>query len=352
MNQSISTTVAILLLATAVSCKQNTSYTPLDDRANFVEIKGERLFEDYDFIYPQGLVIAGNTLIVSDLNDKGMLTVMPLSGECNPVFLGSKGLGPGEFLNMRILDYNNADSLLYIHDTVVRKGFLYKYNPDSPELSLDNRTLEIDFSKNRIFDTHPVKNGVVSDVVSEPYMFAMVDYSGDIKSRFGLYPGNNDGMGNPVAFNMSHQTIMTTNGDDNIVVAGQFCDWIAFYHIDNEIVLTKEYYTFETPVETESNESCTSMRKCAETRDCFIELFKTKDYVYAAYRGSTSEERENNTALPTCVLKFTWDGTFVKGYNLAEPAFPMTVTEDNRYIIATAQGEDDNIIIKRFALPE
>lgn len=348
----------IIMMTVITSCRQQgkEQVSPLEDTTSFKELKGERILSDYPFVFPQSLLSTGNGLIVGDARTETLLLAFDSLNDSTPIGIGARGMGPDEFMNRRCMYYNAHDSVLYIHDTVLRRAKYFKYDESRPELTGANTVREISLRDSRANDTRPAGELLVTDLVSGNTMFALVDSTGSVRSRFGIYPGDKSGIEDSTSFAMGHQTILTVNtAGDRAVVAGRNSDWLAFYEIsDDGGRLITESMTFESPVEVLSEEDgdtrTVSTRDLADTRTRFTDLIATPRYVYAVYSGSTAKEREDKTAKPMCVLKYDWNGTFIEGFRFAEQTGAKTVTPDDRFIIAVTQGDKDEMILKQFEL--
>lgn len=350
---------AAIVATVLASCGRDANWHPVNDRDSFIEIEGKDVLQGVELSYPLDLIAVGKTMLIQDRNlpDDNMLMAIDLDGENAPTYLARMGMGPGEFLNTRIVDYFPEDSCLYIFDSSFSRGRFYKISPDSVVASEDNMIAEYKFPFESIGDNHPVVGGFATNSVGDGMMFAIVDTAGQAVARFGKYPGDNTGIDNPGKFFMGHQTVIAANRNrGRFVAGGSTSDWLAFYSIDGERPeLIKEYFSFESPVDvTETHSEKTaivSSRDNENTRKCFRAMLPAKDNVFAVYSGNSQHDRDNGTALPTVLMKFDWDGNFIKGYELPKGLGAKTVTEDGKYLYAVCFDDNDNPSIKRFELP-
>lgn len=352
----------IKLLATAVvlsgmfSCRENKEVGVLDNLDGFEVVKSEHILDSCRFLSPFTLTMAGNTLLVSENQAEGMLGAFDLNNETALGGIGMRGRGPNEFMNMRVVRYSDQDSLLFILDTGSRKASYFKFNPENPMLSENNLVKLLDLKSANAHDIQPSKYGLITDVVNGDDLFALLDDNGGVKYTFGKYPGDNKGIENPIEFLMAHQALFCTNpGGNKFVLAGAFSDWVAFYNIKADSAeLSKEYFTFETPVNVHSSgdegEQIVSMRYLPETKLVFTQLIPTDNYVYIVYSGATNAEIEAGEKKPKSILKFNWDGEFINGYRLDVNTITESVTSDDKYIIASTEDEDGNFRILRFTM--
>ena len=177
-------------------CNNKTGeYVPLQNRDNFIELKGEQILPDAKFLYPQGLIVAGNSLLVQDNDERGFYTVLNIENGDVLGYIGHQGMGPGEFLNMRNVTYSSVDSTLYVHDNILGKGYYFHFLPDRPVISDSNRVSLIDFrAQNSIMvqDTRPIsKTSVVTNRPADGNMFSFIDREGRRRDSYGKYPGDN-----------------------------------------------------------------------------------------------------------------------------------------------------------------
>ena len=360
LKQMINVVVSIAAALT-MSCSHGVKeWHPDNERDTFVELKGERVFGNVEFIFPQRLVSIGNILLVQDSNLPGGNLMMSLHTDSlrQPSYHFSQGLGPDEYMNTRIVDYSASDSTLYIFDAVSSIGRLFRINPDSVFFSETNMLAKYNMPS-LLNDNHRLSAGFVTDMVTGGKMFTLIDSTGNVLTSFGEYPGDKSGIeASPLVFGMAHQVVMATNNPgDRFAAVGRNSDWMVFYSLsDGTPRLIKEFYSSESPYDVEdwnSDDTETlSVNKNEDSRTYFVDLIPTPDHVYAVYAGSSERERRDGQAHPVTILKLDWDGNLIKGYIMPEVSGAKVVSQDEKYLYAVVPDDtSDNMIIKRYLLP-
>ena len=334
---------------------------PNNERDSFVELNGERMFGDVEFVFPQRLVAIGDILLVQDSNLPGGNLIMALHTDSlrPPSYHLSHGLGPGEYMNTRIVDYSASDSCVYIFDAVLSKGRLFRIDPDSVYFSEANMLAEYNMPSS-MNDNHRLSAGLVTDMVTEGKMFILTDSTGTVLTCFGEYPGDKSGIeASPLVFGMAHQVVMATNNaGDRFAAVGRNSDWMVFYSLsDGTPRLINEYYSSESPSVVEDwksgDEESLSVKMTDDSRTYFTDLIPTTDHVYAVYAGSSQRERRDGQALPVTILKLDWNGNLIKGYIMPEVSGAKAVSQDGKYLYAVVLDQaSDNMVINRYVLPQ
>ena len=349
---------ALILTLSLFSCskqleKQSSVITP----DSFLPISGEQIASGYNMVFPQDIITTGNTLLIYDKVDNGVFVAVDGVSDSVVAYVGTKGVGPCEFLAPRTVRYNASDSSLFVYDSTLRRGRRFSYNCSNPSLSVGNLIKEIDLKTAQVHEVEPIgSNRLATNWVSGNTMFAILDESGNNIYRFGEYPGDKSGMTDSTAFAMAHQTLLAANDDGSrFVAAGRYSDWLAFYKIAPDgASLIKEYFTFDSPVDVNTmsvgGQTAVSMHETTETITTFDQLIPTSDFLFAVYRERHYSDGEPKRKGPTCVLKFNWDGDLKAGYTIEELTGVMTLSQDHKYLITIAPGQGDEIILKRFPL--
>ncbi|MDE6368873.1 MAG: TolB-like 6-bladed beta-propeller domain-containing protein [Muribaculaceae bacterium] len=343
-------------------CNNKTGeYAPLQNRDSFIELKGEQILPDAKFLYPQGLIVAGNSLLVQDNDERGFYTVLNIENGDVLGYIGHQGMGPGEFLNMRNVTYSSVDSTLYVHDNILGKGYYFHFLPDRPVISDLNRVSLIDFrAQNSIMvqDTRPIsETSVVTNSPAEGNMFSVIDREGRRRYSFGKYPGDNTYISDSITFPMRVQLLMAVSPSyDRFVAAGMHSDWLAFYKVDGDsATLLNEYFSEENQIGIKTlgdeKQIVYSAVYTPETKNYFTDLTSSPSYVYAKYSGNSKADKENGTDKRQCILRFTWDGDFVDGFVLDGQCSCAAVTDDDSRIIGFAAAGEDEVILKEYKLP-
>ncbi len=354
--------MTIIYAITLGSCINNTAiYPPLMDRDNFSELKGEIIYPKIDLLYPNGLVFAGNCLLIRDKDPQGFYKVLNLNDGNITGYMGQEGLGPGEFISMTTVKYCDLDSSIYVHDNALGKGYYFKFSPEGSFLSDSNKIGLINFRSPQsilVQDTQPLsRTTVVTNSPADGNVFSVLDSLGRRLSSFGKYPGDNSFIYDSITFPMRVQLLMDVNDKrDRFVTAGRHSDWLAFYKVDkDEVTLINEYFSRENQIMVEYNDdgrqSVYSAQYTPETIKFFTGLFSSPSYIYARYSGNSESDYDNGTYKQQCILRFTWDGDFVDGYVLDRPCGSLVVTDDDSKIIGITNGEDDERLLIEYPLP-
>ncbi|MGM9785421.1 MAG: BF3164 family lipoprotein [Candidatus Cryptobacteroides sp.] len=318
-------------------------------------ISGERLQTELPLLNPRSIHLAEDQLFIIDKYDGKHLTQISLNDlKCQRVL--NVGNGPNEYIRIETLCFNSTDRHVKIYDSVKRVISSYRY--DNP-LSLSEETLEgvADaghlsnmgaYSLAMIGDSY-VANGTFGDM-----MFALLDSEMNIIQIFGVYPGDNEGIGSPEFFLKNQTFICADEQTQSFVAAGVYNDWLAFYqNIDGQLCLVKEYFGYDSNLITASNSSDGithfKSQENSDTMRGYRALYSSGEYIYALYWGIRSErmlDSDNNCY----ILKFTNDGKYKEGFVIKGLLRSFVVDEKNNsiYAISFSQTEDEVIIKYEF----
>ncbi|KYG79571.1 TolB-like protein [Roseivirga ehrenbergii] len=131
---------------------------------------------------------------------------------------------------------------------------------------------------------------------------------------------------------------MTVNREaKRIAVVNEYFKQLEIYNYEGALVKTYSFPDTEEPI-FYLRESITS----DETVLHYNGICSTKDFIYASYIGFDDIELEKlNYDIPTEIHVFTWEGSLHKIIKLDRPIKALTVTEDNKTLIAVDPLNED-----------
>ncbi len=345
----------------AVGCGNKSQFEVLEHLDSLPLLTGHQILENHPLKYTEDIELARNSLLVSNFNWQTLYTSIDINGCRSDINFGFLGHGPNEFMDMRTIAYNTADSVLYVHDSSIRRALFYKIDPDSITFSDQNLVKMIPLTSSRVYDTQPTHYGIVAHSVTDGKMFVAIGFDGEINYSFGVFPGDKSDIDDPIVYAMTHQPLLRTSPDGkHFVAAGRTAEWLAFYALnDSSASLITEYFGGESPlsvsVENSGDNKIVSIDDNPETKNSFYELDSTDRYLYATYLGLSRKERQekidNGETIWYYVLRFTWDGEYEDGYALDDKILSLAVAPDDTYIIAAIEADNGDCIIKKYPLP-
>lgn len=364
MPSSLHSTMPSLLIAAVVamvmpSCSHSPKMmSPISQKEKISELSdGEALSISYAPLNPQNIMVVGKDLLLFEPTDSSFFVKVDMAGAAPTAYVAKRGMGPMEFLDVSGSVYNPQSSSFFLFSQFARRAFYFDVLRDGLDLTDATLTKTVGITLNPVYSLVPLSDGriVTNTVAADGKMFGVIDDSCRYVATFGDYPGDKTGLSeNSNAFFMGHQTEIAVNPSGNrIVAAGVFSDWLAFYAVSgDQVKLCREYFTEESDVEVRTaNGGGISMRYLPTTKTYYSNLVATEDYLYAVYRGYAAESM-GEIKSTRHLLQFDWNGDFIKGYILEPQINLVTVTPDDRYLIAvTHTGDDDEpSVVMRYPL--
>lgn len=349
------TRFSILLQAilTLAACKSVHNNSNVIDFSTFTPLSGTEIMTDAETLYPQGILAVKDGLILQDTDNTYLLAYYQSTSTTVPQYFAGKGQGPYEFINIRQIYYNPLDENLFLYDSQRNTANMFRIDGDSIITDADTRIYCITLGNIRGGEVMPLGNEVVAGCVTDGKMFAIIDSLGNLKKSFGVYPGDNTGIDNPILFQMTNQSKIIVNPQGTrMMTAGLYSDWMAFYDMTSaDPKLIKEYFSHDVIARaTEDNPGGYSFRPDDNDIYAYYSLAATPDYVYALYDGTTFGEHRNKVKRPRSVLKFDWDGNLVAGYSIDDRLLVIAVSDDDSTLYALVPNAEREITIRQYDL--
>ena len=316
-------------------------------------IHGEIIPMEIPLLAPRSICLVEDRLYVIDKYDGCHLTQMSLDDHsCQRVL--NVGNGPNEYIRIESLFYDGRQIMVY--DSVRR--IISKYRYDSA-LPLSEKTLvgvadtgaisESGGYSLTIYGDSYIVNGTIGDA-----MFALLDNEMNVLQTFGVYPGDNDGIGSPEFF-LRNQTFICADGQNqSFVAAGVYNDWLAFYqNVDGRFRLAKEYFGYDSSLMTASESSGGvthfASRENPDTMRGYRALCLTEKFVYALYWGIRAD-RIADSGNKCYIMKFSHDGQYHEGYVLQGLLRSFAVDDENGYIYAITFSQTEDEVLMKYEL--
>jgi hypothetical protein len=312
-------------------------------------IKSEFLEIDELIGRPYEIVIRDNLLIYNDFYDGLFLSVFDLKENR---FVGryvSRGQGPGEAIApLNFLQFPEKNKL-YVYQR--NSGYLSVVS--IPSFRLQNIELITSISPWKPFELQRTKDYYVGLGIFEKGLFRIYDLNCRLIFEGGKYPFKGESMNRSEAF-LRYQGSYCTNPTNNFFAFGCLnCDYVAFHEINNKsIVLLKEYFTRDVNVKTGTsynsteNTTMSQIMSAEEELVHYISAFGTESYCYMLFSGEANKFGNGGYY----IIKFDWRGNYIETFQTDRKVFTFCVDEKNKFIYATALGEDGEKWISKFKL--
>lgn len=233
------------------------------------------------------------------------------------------------------------------------------YRLENRDLKLNNSHFlakhRFNESKYTFFDIVPFGKNFIANGCFDGKQFALFDSNTNIKSLFGVYPGDNNGVQNPLGFFLKNQTIIQTNpSQTHFVAAGVYHDQLVFYKTNgNELIKVKEYFSIDSNLLTKTSksgkENFNHSELKPETIRAYMTLYATDKHLYALYWGIKNKDIEKKNQI-CYLLKFDWDGNLKKGFKMDRKIRYFAVDEKNETIYAITPSYEEEPILLQYKM--
>ena len=340
--------------ALAQGIQHNEIMFPTQD---FKSLKGNQLLPDLFIGQPYKMLFVKNKLYFIDKHEDRLLTVIDFEKNNEIKRIVNHGDGPNEFLQIRDIVYNPIDNAMTLVDKMDRSISLYRL--ENRDLKLNNSHFlakhRFNESKYIFFDIVPFGKNFIANGCFDGKQFALFDSNTNIKSLFGVYPGDNNGVQNPLGFFLKNQTIIQTNpSQTHFVAAGVYHDQLVFYKTNgNELIKVKEYFSIDSNLLTKTSksgkENFNHSELKPETIRAYMTLYATDKLLYALYWGIKNKDIEKKNQI-CYLLKFDWDGNLKKGFKMDRKIKYFAVDEKNETIYAITPSYEEEPILLQYKM--
>ncbi len=310
---------------------------------NVIALKSEPVQINALIGNPYDIFIRDSLLIYYDYYDGKFLSVFDLKKN---LFMGryiSEGNGPGEAVApLYILSFPEKENIyLYQRNTSILNTV------NIPKLEIqDSRQLTSSTSW-KPFELQRTKDFYVGLGIFENGLFSVYNLNCGQIYEGGQYPFDGEKRNKSEAF-LSYQGAFCTNADNNKFAFGcLYSDYIAFYEIKNNKILTlKEYSSYDVKVNYNNNH-------VIPEDNCIISYtsaFGTQSYCYMLFSGETYADKEKRDSGGNYIVVFDWNGNYVKTFKTDREIYNFCVDVKNDLIYATAQNENGEKNIVKFKI--
>lgn len=171
----------------------------------------------------------------------------------------------------------------------------------------------------------------------------LYDQQGNYISYGGIYPFNGEKM-DPTPRFFAYQSYIASNPKGKqFVVASTYGDNLEFYTIKNDsVILQKKYETRDV--------ECTFHNGMIQLGDNCLLGYKSacgsEKYCYLLFSGKTYAENNRKSYSAKYILKFKWDGQFVKSYEADIDILSFCIDEKNEIMYGIVNNEDETALMQ------
>ena len=324
---------------------------------NFKNLKGEQVFPELFIGQPLKMLIIKNKLYIIDRFEQKQLTVVDIEKDNEISRIANQGDGPNEFLQIRDISYNSTNNTITLVDKMDRSISFYQL--ENNDLKLDNSHFlskhRFNESKYVFFDIIPFNKNFIANGCFDGKQFILFDSNTMIKNTFNSYPGDNNGIQNPLGFFLKTQTQITANpSQTHFAAAGFNHDQLVFYKTDGEkMIKQKEYFNIDANLTVKTGKSSDSnfnhAKEIPNTIRAYISLYSTDKHLYALYWGIRNKDLEKKNQI-CYILKFDWEGNLKEGFRMDRKLRSFAVDEKESIIYAILSSEEEDPVLFRYKM--
>lgn len=159
-----------------------------------------------------------------------------------------------------------------------------------------------------------------------------------------VFPKTHDYITSEAAHSLESYRVYISVNDacDRICAASRYTNTIHFYYVKTNAQF-KRVQLGEELIEpfysTEINRVDPE-----RSRKCFTEVYGTKRYVYCLYSGST------DFSAPSLIAVFTWDGKFVRTFQLDRPLSTFTMDEKDDFLWGISRNQNGGTDVVKYKI--
>lgn len=320
---------------------------------DFKTISGKQVLPELFIGQPLKMNIVDNKLLMIDKYEGKILTVVDLKNTNKIDRIAGIGEGPNEFLTIRDINYNPESNSLAFFDAMSRQISFYKINDHKIKINDNTFCRKVRFDATTAYDIIPLGDNFIANGCFDGKQFALLDSKANMIAKFGIFPGDNQGVEDGYGFFMKNQnTICTSLDQTRFAAAGFFHDQLVFYKFENnKIMKQKEYFSMDAKIISEQTkdgkQSAYSSTETDETTRTYRQLYSTQKYLYALYLGIANKDFKKSGKI-CYILKFDWNGDLIEGFRINKLLKTIAVDETSNsiYAITSPEDEEDFVLMK------
>ena len=295
-----------------------------------IPIQGEQLEEEIISTPEGAFYVADSCFIICDVNNpETIIKVLDERTGKQLNTISSRGSGPGEFQDPKILGKSSNNDTLYIANIPNRINIFIKkergYYEFAQEMKIYLNSMEFPM------DFHRMDNGyyVMTTLSGGQDFFILLDQNCKEVKRFGVHPVK--GMTADACDFTRFQGRSTSYGN-SFYFATMFFGYIARYDISDtgETTLIWEQYLSEPQASV--SEANIQIRGTTNLEG-FYGLAANKDYLFTTYSGiyysAFIDQKDPDACIPKTLIVFKPDGQIVGKYSLPNRSTKICLSEDN-----------------------
>lgn len=326
-----------------------------------VDLKGEVVLSDsmLGISSPVYIQVVDTMWVTVNLQGDTLVDVWGASSRKRLNSFIAKGDGPLEFRRIDSFRADEKTQSLYMYDIYKRRLFKVAYSdllqpkPAVQEVFSWNLEDNTPFS---LMGTVRADNYFIATNITDTASYVVKEPDGNIKA-IGKFPDKNHV--DPAMTNMCNATLydltMTVAPDNQkIAVSCHLADMLQIIKVD------KGRFPIQTEINAYPNDIYLmpigdgEMQGLvtAKTKRYYIGIAATDDYIYAIWHGDVLPEGNKGYLNSSLVRVFNWEGKECYQLHLDRSIFYLTVTPDNKTLMAlTDKGEGISVLKYEMDLP-
>ncbi|WP_270710607.1 BF3164 family lipoprotein [Phocaeicola coprophilus] len=326
-----------------------------------VDLKGEVVLSDsmLGISSPVYIQVVDTMWVTVNLQGDTLVDVWGASSRKRLNSFIAKGDGPLEFRRIDSFRADEKTQSLYMYDIYKRRLFKVAYSdllqpkPAVQEVFSWNLEDNTPFS---LMGTVRADNYFIATNITDTASYVVKEPDGNIKA-IGKFPDKNHV--DPAMTNMCNATLydltMTVAPDNQkIAVSCHLADMLQIIKVD------KGRFPIQTEINAYPNDIYLMPTGdgemqglvTAKTKRYYIGIAATDDYIYAIWHGDVLPEGNKGYLNSSLVRVFNWEGKECYQLHLDRSIFYLTVTPDNKTLMAlTDKGEGISVLKYEMDLP-
>ncbi|MDR1562923.1 MAG: TolB-like 6-bladed beta-propeller domain-containing protein [Dysgonamonadaceae bacterium] len=308
-------------------------------------ITGEHIDVDSLIGQPSQTVFIEPYLFFYDRFDGKSITMVDVNKKSIYKRFLKEGHGPGEIIPPLKL-FVSDDNTLNVFQ--LQTGALLSYKLSS---LLDASILPSPHSKVMFKDRPAIlskaKDGFVGIGMFEKGRFQLYDDDGNDIKVIGSYPFDGDNM-NPINRFFRYQGTLCSSPDGKHFAMGSaYCDNLEFWEVtdNHNAVLTHKYESYD--VKGSFNGTIRLDDECVMN---YKGAYGTNRYCYMLYAGEKYGEKHKRTTGGKIILKFDWNGNYIKTFQTESNIYSFCVDNKDRTIYGITKDETSGFVLKSYKL--
>lgn len=296
---------------------------------------------------PGQLWIHGDSLMILDVYDDRLYSLISISGDSLVSRFGKRGNGPDELLRPSLIQIDNTNQV-YVYDD----GKQLMHTSSLSKLTTDLDTCApLNFKDMSGGFLSRTLTGYIGDrLYGDGHVFSFYDNSGNLIEGFGAIPDTEIPKEANPDFYMAYQVQFIVSPDKKYLCAmGLYHDWLAFFDVSGDRPkLIKEYFSTHPVVEASGENDNYHLSPTENSFRNYWAATSFDDGLFINYIGATQKDFDNGD-FQNHLLKCKWNGDIEKCYEVNEKIGSIASTSDGTCVYGVVlEPEDDNKIFYKY----